>query len=381
MYLGKLDPQMHYPQQSYDRLYDPTAGELWQAKPRLPLEEDGDHSINDPEYFEWWYFDAICSNGINFVAVIHSSPFNSTIRDPLLDLRITLPDGESSLSLNRYERRAFHSDRSSLQIGPSSVRVDTEGQYHLHLTQEDISIRLVYQPCVPGWRAGTGQLFSDPASGRFFRWDVPIPNAYVSGQIEFDGVQLEVKGRGYHDHNRGNLNLASIFKRWYWGRAHLNGNQDDCLFVFGDLLSKVSDSIRVTPLVLFRSGEVVERPREVHIDLKQTAIEPGTSVQYPSSIQICADWDHFGLEFNLQVQRTLAAEGFASPRFHILHLRKPAEILYYTSRGIPIIGSWFSKCLGEATYLRFNAAAQMEIVGERGGVYTGEAIFEYMKFH
>jgi hypothetical protein len=64
-----------------------------------------------------------------------------------------------------------------------------------------------------------------------------------------------------------------------------------------------------------------------------------------------------------------------------LHLRKPAEILYYTSRGIPIIGSWFSKCLGEATYLRFNAAAQMEIVGERGGVYTGEAIFEYMKFH
>ncbi|HHJ06909.1 MAG TPA: hypothetical protein ENK24_05375, partial [Anaerolineae bacterium] len=254
-------PHPAYPLESYQRLYDPSAGPLWSASKGLPPDEDGDHYSPEPNFFEWWYFDAAFDNGYKLVVIFHSSLFNAADHKPTLDLRVYPPQGERVLSIRRFNRAEFHSrrDRCELQLG--NCRATTDGNaYHLSLREGDIEADLTFTPQLPAWRPGAGYLFNDAASGHYFKWVVPLPAARVSGALKVKGASFSARGRGYHDHNWGNLYLPAAFSRWTWGRALTKNGA----IIFGDVVGQGTIS-HVTPFILAYNNEILLETERINI--------------------------------------------------------------------------------------------------------------------
>ena len=364
---GKMN---RYPMRAYKQLFPGGAGNA--DFPSFDPVEDGDHYRPEPNFFEWWYFDAAFDDGGYLVAILHSSLYNAADHKPTLDLRYYPPEGAPDtpsggpvVAIGRFSRADYRAapDHCRVQIGECSA-VDEGDHYRLSLRHGPLEAELTFFPELPGWRAGAGHLFADESTGHYFDWVVPVPRARVAGRLTVAGESRNVSGIGYHDHNWGNLYLPAAFRRWTWGRVLT----DDWTLLFGDVVGQVDERgeiAHVTPFMLARSAEILLTTDRIHIveeDLKQESI---TGVDYFRRFSLTTEEiDKVGkVRLVLTARRAIAALNFAAP-YPILGrhrlLRGAAELAFYLAQGKPLVGRLASAALGKGSYLRWEADYRLE---------------------
>jgi hypothetical protein len=371
-----------YPAASYNRLYDSSLGELWSPEDGLKFKEDGDHYSPARDFFEWWYFDAVFDNGYRLVAILHSSLYNAVDHKPTLDIRITPPGRPSIHAIARYGRSEYRAAREfcDVQLGDCRALLKEPGRYHLSLRQGSVAAELDYEAVVPGWRPGTGYLFMDQGSGSYFKWVVPIPQALVSGRLFLDGQTMPVTGTGYHDHNWGNFFLPDAFNRWYWGRLSSKLGEPSWAAIFGDVVGRGSNPAHVRPFMLVHDGKVLSLEPQVVVTEKDRRFEPITSTTYPERLEVAAVEPGYKAGVSLCAGRVIEAVDFARSPFRRRLPRQLSEMAYYLAQGKPLVGALTQRILGKASYLRMDAAGELELECEGMNSLSGEAIYEVMQF-
>ncbi len=367
---------MHYPDKSYRRLYDPTAGPLWSAAEGLPADEDGNHYCPEQDFFEWWYFDATFDNGYVIVVIFHSSLHNLADHKPRLDLRVYTPQGKRILGMQHYSREMFTSrrDKCELQLGDCHV-VSDGAHYQLTLREGDIEAELIFTPQMPGWRPGTGYLFHDEASNRFFKWVVPVPVATVTGKLGLAGSSFPVRGMGYHDHNWGNVYLPAAFSHWTWGRV-LAG---DRVLIFGDVVGRGTSPVHVTPFMLARGDEILLTTDRICVHGEKPVQEAHTGASYFQRLHLTTTKGP-AVELTLTACRAIEAIDFASPHLPLARhrrLRGAAELAFYLAQGIPVANRLATWLLGKGSYLRWESDYHLSLP-DYAVEKMGRALYEVM---
>jgi len=338
--------------------------------------EDGDHYRPKLNFFEWWYFDAAFEDGSYLVAILHSSLYNAVDHKPTLDLRYYSSDGPPIVAVGRFDRAAYRatSDRCRVQIG-DCLAVDEGDHYRLNLRQAPLTAELVFWPQLPGWRAGTGHLFADSASGHHFDWVVPLPRARIEGVLTVGDRRRAVVGVGYHDHNWGNLYLPAAFSRWTWGRV-LAG---DWTLIFGDVVGRGMGPHHVTPFMLARGDEIVLTTDRIRVCGEEPAQERRTGANYFRRLRLTT-LDGPAVKLTLTARQTIEALDFAMPHLPLARrrrLRGAAEIAFYLAQSRPIIGRLVGRLLGKGSYLRWEADFRLDLP-DFAAVETGRALYEVM---
>jgi len=362
-----------YPRAAYRQLF-PDGKERGFA-PFDPA-EDGDHYCPDPNFFEWWYFDAAFEDGSYLVAILHSSLYNAIDHKPTLDLRYYSPGSFPVVAIGRFDRTVYRaaSDRCWVKIG-DCLAIDEGDRYRLSLRQESLAAELTFWPQLPGWKAGTGHLFADPVSGHHFDWVVPLPRARVEGTLTVAGQQRAVVGIGYHDHNWGNLYLPAAFSRWTWGRV-LAG---DWTLIFGDIVGRGTSPAHVTPFMLARNDEILLVTDRIGVNGKDPAREPCTGARYFRRLHLTTVGGP-AVELTLTARRMIEALDFAAPHLPLArqrHLRGAAETAFYLAQGKTVVGRLVAWLLGKGSYLRWEADCRLDLP-DYAAVETGQALYEMM---
>jgi hypothetical protein len=186
--------------------------------------EDGYRTVDEPDAFEWWYFDAQFDDGSTVVIVFSTKPHTKPKHplSPSVLLIHRTSDGQRESYGPKFPAEEFSSSTQGcdVRIGPNWVKGDLAG-YQLHAEAEAIAFDLTMNREAPSWRPGAAISYFNSAKTKYFAWVVPIPYGQVQGTITRDGAKEDVKGSLYHDHNWGNAVMGSMLDHWYWGRAHV----------------------------------------------------------------------------------------------------------------------------------------------------------------
>lgn len=196
--------------------------------------------------YEWWYFDGISDDGKHSFVVIfyEGNPFSTRYVKALEDnVRSPMPHEYPAVSISIYENSSpiyysftefepvdceFSEEQPNVKIGlhRMSSKINDQLTYKLDLEEklpsgDELKALLTFES-----QGNQDSLFSnkqDTSAGHL--WNLIQPRAEVEGAIHlksYDEISREIdfKGSGYHDHNRGEEPMKNEFTDWYWGRFH-----------------------------------------------------------------------------------------------------------------------------------------------------------------
>ncbi len=279
---------------------------------------------------------------------------------PTVVLSYYPPEGARIASIGRFSRKEYKPPSGSFAIfiGETNV-VEKNGIYHLNLSQGAIKAKLEFNPQLPSWKVGSGNLFLNSSSGEYFNWIVPVPRAYVTGTIKINEEKRFVKGVGYHDHNWGNIYLRNIFKDWVWGRIW-GGKYT---LVFGDLTPQ-GDAPQILPLLLGCDNKVWGIPGVKRIQREYTKKDGCNRNNELRSISIESDQSS-DVSLSLISLKPLSIVQIPSLRPSLVPWRKLAEPLFGFSHNIPIIGELLRTLMGKGLYKRWLAKGILRVGNEK----------------
>ncbi len=212
-----------------------------------------------PSYFQWFYFDAHCSEQTDVVISFHLQPFVSRFEVSILDVFVYKEN-------HPYFHRYLVLPRKALQVNQLNSRIVFDNN-QLHLLLEfdqntaqltvrtpdlelDLQVRNMHQERKP-LRLSLGD--------QPFFWTLYMPWARASGTLRFipkSGPQktIALEGQAYFDGNDGFLNLKKNLKSWLWMKVYLG----ERLLITGEVLPLVGAKrtflVEVTPTEI-RSAE------------------------------------------------------------------------------------------------------------------------------
>ena len=205
----------------------------------------GWHDLDESAAYEWWYLDAISSDGRTaFVFIWFAGlPFSpdaltnhergrpASARDHVAMFTAVYVDGKQiAYALNRHPESEFVAERERLRVrvGPNPLERHVDGAISA----------VVDAPMLFGGGRLSGDLrvsssgadgggIGEVAGGADHVWNPLVPSCDVAGSLRLTGADgsekwsTEFEGRGYLDHNYGRRPLTEGIRRWHWGRAHL----------------------------------------------------------------------------------------------------------------------------------------------------------------
>lgn len=205
----------------------------------------GWHDLEESAAYEWWYLDAISTDGRTAFVLIWFAglPFSpdaltnhergrpASARDHVAMFTAVYVDGKQiAYALNRHPETEFAASRDllSVAVGPNSLERHDGGEL----------VAVVDAPMLFGGGRLSGDLRVSPTGedGGGIRevagdadhvWNPLVPACGVAGALRLTGSDGSTKwstdfdGRGYLDHNYGRRPLTEGIRRWHWGRAHL----------------------------------------------------------------------------------------------------------------------------------------------------------------
>lgn len=207
--------------------------------------KDVRHHPHQSGGYEWWYFDALSTDGQHSFVVIfyEGNPFSTRYNGALLDGKTPQPSDYPAISISVYEDGnpiyysftefeksdcVFDEERPSVHVGPHKMEM-VDGQklkYQISLDErlpngDQIKASITFES------AQTEHLFDDEVESKGHQWNLVQPRANVRGEIQIsakneDPKEIAFEGRGYHDHNTGNEPMRDEFTGWYWGRVHFD---------------------------------------------------------------------------------------------------------------------------------------------------------------
>jgi predicted secreted hydrolase len=321
--------------------------------------EDGLRADTGPGFFEWWYFDAHFDNGTTAVIVFTTKHLLRRM-DPLtptINITISAPDTKKLVAWQTSPVDQFRASKEGcdVRIGTSWVHGDLH-RYELHAEAGELVVDLIFTGLVPPWRPGAGKTYFSQDLSRYFAWLPAVPDGSVSGSLRYGGQEYAVSGRGYHDHNWGNVGLNQVMSHWYWGRARLG----DFATIFVEQVALPAyGRVKMPVFMLAYQGRILTgdgRP----LVLKTAVFQRHAGGrQYPCQLDF--DW-HSG-----------------SGRVH-LALRDP-QLIEATSlvADLPAWQRWVARLLADPNYFRFQAHLSLSVNLE--GVQAdlaGPALYELM---
>ncbi len=223
-------------------------------QPSVPLDPDRFFNRTTPGAHEWWYFDAISTDGRDAIVIVFYAglPFDpsygvATLRHLKNPTRYPQPraldhsaigfswyrDGKPiAYALNGFKADHFrHSaDPFSVEIATSRLERDADG-YTLTIDTPSVEGK----PILASFRftpAESTEPFERDlgTSEAPHNWILVASDCQVEGTAEFSGEQRIFNGRGYHDHNAGAEDLSVAMRRWEWGRVH-HGTSTEIYYV------------------------------------------------------------------------------------------------------------------------------------------------------
>ena len=122
----------------------------------------------------------------------------------------------------------LQSSAQQLQIGPSCMHWDGEGNLHIEVNEWTVPLprrlrgHIVLRPQVLPAR----HFALDPAARH--RWQPICPRARI--EVDFDSPRLRWEGEAYLDANQGVRPLECDFSEWHWSRCALSGQRSHILY-------------------------------------------------------------------------------------------------------------------------------------------------------
>ena len=220
-----------------------TQGERVRINPGFA--DAGWHDLEASAAYEWWYLDAISTDGRTaFVFIWFAGlPFSpdaltnhergrpARAADHVAMFTAVYVEGKQiAYALNRHPESEFEAARESLnvRVGPNRLERFSNG---------DIAATVDAPMLFGGGRlsgtlrlsasGGQGAGIGEVAGAADHVWNPLVPSCELSGSLRLAGADgsekwsSEFAGRGYLDHNYGSRPLTEGIRRWHWGRAHL----------------------------------------------------------------------------------------------------------------------------------------------------------------
>lgn len=202
----------------------------------------------NPGSYEWWYFDAISSDGQYSIVVIFydGNPFSRRYNDAVLSRENDLAEQYPAISLSVYRNKKpiFYSFEEVRSEEAEFSTITPEGRVKnnrfLALAEgEELEYRLDLDQALPNGDRLTGTLTFSSERRKLtlenetndgdqepHSWNLVQPFARVNGHLKvrgFTNQEIDFMGTGYHDHNIGLEPMHRSFEEWYWGRVHFSG--------------------------------------------------------------------------------------------------------------------------------------------------------------
>lgn len=318
-----------------------------------PLSENGNHDTGLKGAFEHWYFDARLDDGYVIVGFLQTSELIT--KKPGVELHVYRPDGTRVEIRKPYPRAACRAakDYCDVTVGHNYARLEnpdsTEGlpSYRVYLEENGVRFDLTFQAKVDAWQPGHGR--STFGEKDFFAWVVPAPRAEVSGTIVVDGVERQVHGLGYHDHNWGKGFMPRIVNRWYWGRVYA----EDLTLIYATIglnPKRFGPDFWIKPLMLAIDDKVVVSTGEITMTEGPRRHDRVADNAFPEWLELKSD----NVSLRLDVKDVIHAHSILSD---IPGLGKP--------RVAPLVKPLLNAAVGHPGYFRFNSA--FRIVAEIDG--------------
>lgn len=231
--------------------------------------ENAQRAAIAPGGFEWWYADAVLPGGRYVAVVFFTKPLHGVDGPLQPQIFIGITDPTLSPSTIRLSRTFGPAD---LVVGRDNCDVAIAGHrfrqvaaspavYEIEASIDAVSIRLRMRAMLPPLRRGTGHLlFHLDGERRHFAWLPAVPSAEVEVTYTVNGHSTTTASNlGYHDHNWGNADPATLLSQWYWGRATLGP------YVVITAHLKARKAYGEQPHVVFlvlKDGQLLSSPRD-----------------------------------------------------------------------------------------------------------------------
>ncbi|GAA0463905.1 hypothetical protein Aca07nite_60160 [Actinoplanes capillaceus] len=253
----------------------------------------------DPHVFEWWYSDFTGDDGTVVSYVIRTRLHDGfepdqTVADrkPGVSVIITDPDGTNHKVVKTYDWDDFSSstERCDVRVGPFRFSGDLK-TYHMRGTDGEIAVDLTLTSLVKPFRPGTGILFLGDTD-KYLAWLAAVPSGRAEGTITVDGKKRAFTGKGYHDHNWGNISFPQYVDHWRWGRGSVGKYA-----VIGTAMHLREEfDAAFAPVLLVDDTETGERVLASYSTEAITAAEsdprPHPDPAYPKDYYAKVDWTY-----------------------------------------------------------------------------------------
>lgn len=312
--------------------------------------------------WEWWYFDTILDDGTKAVIQFFTKAGMKNIEKdgdvPSVTIKITTPEGklyEEELLVKR-EECSFGTQQCDVHLGSSFCTGDFR-EYKIYVKGKKVGADLRLTSTTKPYRPGTAYFsFGD---GEYFTWLCFVPQGNIEGTITYNKQTLQVKGRGYHDHQWGNRFYLPQWNNWVWARQ----NFDDYSALIFDFISSEKTGYRRFPIIFIqdKNGNIVFESRSgVNCTVPEMEdTDPVCGKQYPKTI--CYEFSAGGkkVTYKLDSSYALESQGFKNK---------------------PIVGKLIIKKLGmNLSYKRFLGRGSFTLNdGNETISRTGELIYEFM---
>ena len=278
----------------------------------MPQYQDTDdtlHPYDNPEYYEWWYFDGRFDNGYSFVATFHwRNPFTSP-HIPTVQVFIYTPDGKRHVGMAAIDPKECSSSpqKCDVKMGVNFARQE-DNSYVISMHTKKFGVDLTYSRQVPGWKQnGDGYLYND--GGKKQGWVIAAPRSEVKGTLSIDGSRVPVSGHGYHDKNWANSNIDDCFRGWYWGRLY----DPVYTLIYYWLFPVDTDRPVISRLLLAKDNKPVLVTNKYKLTVEKEDICQTTGKKIPAKIVISGG-DEGGMQFNCELTTARTVETDRLPK-------------------------------------------------------------------
>ena len=334
------------------------------AKPTI---HDGSHITNYKKFFEWWYFDFDLKSQHQIYLEWHAPNFALKNESCLLIIRMhnnaKKQCEDSKMKTFRYSRSVINQKKTSCDIEfPSGHIIEKDDNYFINVRERDLLINLRLERLLPPVATEDEVLYCTRDGKEFFAWNIPVPRAEVTGEIELSGEGIEVQGTAYHDHNWGNLNIGKHLRGWIWVRILF----DDFTLIFGDITVRESREKVQVLLLIDKDGKKMDIS-SLHVEY--TDYKKHSNSLIPYSVLITCNNKKYRV--HLRVENILTIQEFPLGSFENHSWNSTLAKAYYlfkVNNAPEFIKKWF----GRSLYFQFVAKGQLYLDGRLTDATNGK---------
>lgn len=281
------------------------AESLLHAQGPVTKADDGYHfqswkgSPYNAAYNEWWYFN-LYDEKHDIQAI-----FTYQVADPLnltgfgiSDITAVVYHGKDIVAeSDLYPLSSFKASASAANVtlGPNTVSTAGPNTYFVTGSSQDgrLSWNLIYDRVTSSWFAGD-HLDVGPPSWEQMSWLVYMPRANVLGSLTIDGHTYVLNTSGYHDHNWGQWDFASVV--WNWAQY----SQPGLSFDLGDFVGNPNGKARIK----VDGKETVFAANQYKLVHTKWAFDKQDNLAYPVQSVLTAENRDVKLRITMNVGKT-----------------------------------------------------------------------------